>query len=225
MKTLLLVTDDPEPERALPDELESAGYQVISAQDGKTALNLLQHELPDLVLLNLALPEMDGAELCRQLRQTCDVPILVLTTRLEEAERVTERERCADDYVLSPFPPHQVMARVRALLRWAESRDAVGSDVIRAGDLELNPAYHRAMVAGEPVDLTRTELTLLATLAATPGRVCTRSQLMGALTGNRCLSQRTIDSHIKNLRDKIEPDPHHPRYILTIYGVGYKLKG
>lgn len=221
MKTILAVTDELE----LVRNLEHTGCRVVSADDGQTALTLFRHEQPNLVLLDLALPGLDGLAVCRQLRQASDAPILVLTAYLEEAERVVGQEVCADDFVLKPFSLGQAVARIRALLHWAERQDVVSSGVIRVGDLELNPAHHRATVAGKPVDLTRTELALLAALAVEPGRAFTRSQLMGALNGNRGVSERTIDSHIRNLRAKIEPNPRHPRYVLTVYGVGYKLSG
>jgi two-component system alkaline phosphatase synthesis response regulator PhoP len=223
MKTVLVVEDEPELVRALRGYLEQTGYRVVSAGDGQTALTVFRHERPDLILLDLMLPQMDGIEVCRRLRQTSDVPIIMLTARVEEAERVVGLEVGADDYILKPFSPREVIARVRALLRRVEGRVVASPDVIRAGDLVLDLARHQATVAGKPVELTRTELDLLATLAAEPGRAFTRAQLVDALDADYAISDRTIDSHIKNLRAKIEPKPRHPRYILTIYGVGYKL--
>jgi DNA-binding response OmpR family regulator len=223
MKTILVVEDEPELVSALRRYLEQAHYRVVSAGDGKMALTVFRHERPDLVLLDLMLPEMDGLEVCQRLRQTSDVPIIMLTARVEEADRVVGLELGADDYVVKPFSPREVVARVRALLRRAEGRVVARHEIVRAGDLVLDLARHRATVTGAPVDLTRTEFDLLATLAAEPGRAFTRAQLMAALDADYTVSDRTIDSHIKNLRAKVEPDPHRPRYIITVYGVGYRL--
>jgi DNA-binding response OmpR family regulator len=233
MKTILAVTDEPELVRTLRRVLEKAGYRLVDANDGQTALALFYRERPDLILLDLTLldpvvgsAQQDGGhgvDVCQRLRQAGDMPILVLSAHVEDAERVIVQQGCADDFVLKPFTPGQIVARIRTLLRWSERRNKVRSDVIRAGELELELASHQARVAGKPMDLTRTELTLLAALAAKPGRAFSRSQLMDGLDDHRGTSARTIDSHIKNLRAKIEPDPCHPRYILTVYGVGYKF--
>jgi DNA-binding response OmpR family regulator len=223
MKTILVIEDEAELVRALSGYLEQAGYRVVSAGDGRMGLAVFRHERPDLVLLDLMLPEMDGLEVCRRLRQTSDVPIIMLTARVEEADRVVGLEIGADDYVVKPFSPREVVARVRALLRRAGGRVVAAPDVIRAGDLVLDLARHEASAAGELVELTRTEFELLAILAAEPGRAFRRSQLIDALDADYAVSDRTIDSHVKNLRSKIEPDPRSPRYLLTVYGVGYKL--
>ena len=220
MKTVLVVINEPELARRLSGHLQKAGYRVVSAGDGQTALTTLRRERPNLVLLDLTL---DGLALCRRLRRASDAPILVLTPRVEQAERVVGQEVCADDFVLRPFDPRQVVARTQILLRWAERRVVVNPDVIWAGDLALNPIRRQAIVAGEPVDLTRTELELLTALATEPGRAFTRAQLVSALNADYAVSERTIDCHVKNLRHKIEPDPRHPRYILTVHGVGYKV--
>jgi two-component system alkaline phosphatase synthesis response regulator PhoP len=223
MKTILVIDDEPELVRALRGYLEQSGYRVVTASNGKTGLAAFHNERPDLVLLDLMLPEMDGLEVCRRLRQTSDVPIIMLTARVEEADRVVGLEMGADDYVLKPFSPREVVARVRALLRRVEGQVVAGPDVVRAGDLMLDLARHKATLGNHPLDLTPTEFDLLATLAAEPGRTFTRQQLIDALDADYAISDRTVDSHIKNLRAKIEPDPRQPRYILTIYGVGYKL--
>lgn len=223
MKTILVIDDEPELVRALRGYLEQSGYRVASASNGKTGLATFHNERPDLVLLDLMLPEMDGLEVCRRLRQTSDVPIIMLTARVEEADRVVGLEMGADDYVLKPFSPREVVARVRALLRRVEGQIVASPDVLHAGDLMLDLARHNATLGDSHLDLTPTEFDLLATLAAEPGRTFTRQQLIDALDADYSISDRTIDSHIKNLRAKIEPNPRQPRYILTIYGVGYKL--
>jgi len=230
---------------ALCTRLEKAGYRVFSADDMVTALNLVRSKQPDLVMVELALvanpiglaclPErgsdntegtaraLDGLGVWRRIRRASAAPVLVLTANLHEAEWFVEQESCADDFALIPSGPGQVLARIQALLRWAENRKALQSNVIRAGDLEVQPAYHQVTIAGQPVDMTRTELALLTALASEPGRAFSRSELMGALKGKRSLSRRTIDSHINNLRSKIEVDPRHPRRVLTVFGVGYRL--
>lgn len=223
MKTILIVTQETELTRALSAGLERARCRLSAISDRQAILTAWQHERPDLLIVDLALPGIDGLEFCRRLRQISDVPLLVLTARVEQAEQLVAQDGCADDFVLRPCSTRQVLARIQTWLHWVERRGVASPDVIRAGDLELNLAHHQAAVAGENVDLTCTELALLAALAAKPGRAFTRSQLLGAVTGNRGSSERTIDSHIRNLRTKIEPDPRHPRYVLTVHGVGYKL--
>jgi DNA-binding response OmpR family regulator len=223
VKTILILTQETELTRALSAGLERARCRLIAISDRQAVLTAWRRERPDLVVVDLALPGLDGLEFCRRLRQISDVPLLVLTARVEQAEQLVAQDGCADDFVLRPFSARQVMARIQTLLHRVERRGVASPDVIQAGDLELNLAHHQAAVAGENVDLTCTELALLAALAAQPGRAFTRSQLLGAVTGNRGSSERTIDSHIRNLRTKIEPDPRHPRYVLTVHGVGYKF--
>jgi DNA-binding response OmpR family regulator len=225
MVTLLVIADESELARILCQGLDNADCRVVSIEDEETALSLCHQEQPDLVLLDLPLSRMDGLGVCRRVRQGIDAPILVLAAHLEEAERMIEEEECADDFVLKPCSPGQVMARIQTLLRWAERRDVARHDAIRVGNLEVKPAYHQVSVAGKPVDLTRTELALLVALAVKSGRALSRSELIEVLKGQPGISARTIDSHIKNLRAKIEPDPCHPQYVLTVYGVGYRLSG
>jgi DNA-binding response OmpR family regulator len=219
MKTILAVTHQLE----LGGDLENAGYHVICTSDEGTARVFVRRERPDLVLLDLTTPGVDGPETCRRLRQVTDAPLLVATTNVDEAERAMELEGGADDFVLKPLVPQQLVNRIRVLDHWAEKRRLEDSTAIRIGDITLHPTHHQATVAGRTVDLTRTELGLLAALASKPGQPFSRSQLMRVLDRNRSISARTIDSHIKNLRAKIEPDPTHPSYILTVYGVGYRL--
>jgi DNA-binding response OmpR family regulator len=221
LKTILAITR----ELGLVRNLQDAGYRVIIANEGQLASPVVLQERADLVLLDLGLFGVDGLEFCRQLRRATGRPILVLTACLEEAERAVAYEMCADDFVQKPSGPGQVVARAQALMHLAGRRLMASRDVIRVGDLALNPVHHQVTVAGKRVDLTRTELALLAALAAEPGHEFSRTQLREVLNDNRGISERTIDSHIKNLRAKIEPDPRQPRYVLTVYGIGYKLSG
>jgi two-component system alkaline phosphatase synthesis response regulator PhoP len=226
-QTILVVDDEPHIVEVVQDYLKQAGYRVLAARDGQTALTLARHERPDLVVLDLMLPGgVDGLDVCRRLRQDPllgDVPIIMLTARTEETDRLIGLELGADDYVTKPFSPREVVARVRAVLRRARG-DVQRSSIIRVGELAVDLANRGITVGGETVSLTPTEFDLLAVLARNPGRPFTRAQLMDlvydvAYTGY----DRAIDSHIKNLRRKIEPDPRQPRYILTVYGVGYKF--
>jgi DNA-binding response OmpR family regulator len=221
--TILVVDDEARIAKLVRDYLERAGFGVLTARDGEMALTLARREQPDLIILDLMLPGVDGLDVCRRLRQESGVPIIMLTARVEEADRVVGLELGADDYVTKPFSPRELVARVRATLRRAQGQ--VGpTAVIRAGDLELDTAALTATVAGEPVDLTPTEFYLLATLARQPGRIFSREQLLEAVHGVAFEGyDRSIDSHVKNIRRKIETDPHRPRYIQTVYGVGYRF--
>ncbi len=222
-QTILVVDDEARIAKLVRDYLERAGFGVLTARDGETALMLARREHPDLIILDLMLPGVDGLDVCRRLRQESGVPIIMLTARVEEADRVVGLELGADDYVTKPFSPRELVARVRATLRRAQGE--VGpATVIRAGDVELDTAALTATVAGEPVDLTPTEFHLLAVLVRQPGRIFSREQLLEAVHGVAFEGyDRSIDSHVKNIRRKIEPDPHQPRYIQTVYGVGYRF--
>ena len=205
------------------DYLERAGFAVLTAQDGETALAMARLEQPDLIVLDLMLPGLDGLDVCRRLRQESGVPIIMLTARVEEADRIVGLELGADDYVTKPFSPRELVARVRANLRRA-SGEVGPATVIRAGDVELDIAALTATVAGRPVDLTPTEFHLLATLTRQPARIFSREQLLEAIHGIAFEGyDRSVDSHIKNLRRKIEPNPRQPQYIQTVYGVGYRF--
>ena len=227
-QTILVVDDEPHIVEVLRDYLKQAGFRVLTARDGQTALSVARHEQPDLVVLDLMLPGgLNGLDVCRSIRQDAglaDTPIIMLTARTEETDRLIGLELGADDYVTKPFSPREVVARVRAVLRRA-GRDGPPASVIRAGDLTVDVVKRSVTVEGQLVSLTPTEFDLLAVLARNPGRPFTRAQLMNmvydiAYTGY----DRAIDSHIKNLRRKIEPDPREPRYVLTVYGVGYKFE-
>jgi two-component system alkaline phosphatase synthesis response regulator PhoP len=224
MQGLILVVDDePKIVKQARDYLEKSGFRVVAAGDGQTALAMARHDRPDLVVLDLNLPEVDGLDVCRALRRESDVPIIMLTARVGEADRLIGLELGADDYITKPFSPRELVARVRAVLR--RVRGGVHEPgLIRAGDLEIDIHGHRLTRDGEPLHLTRTEFDLLMTLAQHPGQAFTREQLLDRLHGIAYDGyDRSIDAHVKNLRQKIETDPSDPRYILTVYGVGYRF--
>jgi DNA-binding response OmpR family regulator len=222
-QTILVVDDEVRIVKLVRDYLERAGFHVLTAYDGETALTITRLERPDLVVLDLMLPGVDGLDVCRRLRQESGVPIIMLTARVEEADRIVGLELGADDYVTKPFSPRELVARVRATLRRVHGQLGP-SAVIRAGDVELDTSALTVTIGGEPIDLTPTEFQLLATLARQPGRIFGREQLLEAVHGVAFDGyDRSVDSHIKNLRRKIEPDPRLPRYIQTVYGVGYRF--
>jgi len=227
MKTILVVDDEPKIAALARDYLEHAGFAVVTATDGRSALDTIDRARPDLVVLDLGLPELDGLDVTREVRRTSTLPIVMLTARDDEIDKLLGLELGADDYLTKPFSPRELVARVKAVLRRADNAPTAGSavrDVVRAGDLVLDLPRMRADVAGRQVELTPTEFQLLATLAAQPGRIFTRSQLLDAVHGVAFESyERAIDTHIKNIRRKLEPDPRAPRYLLTIYGVGYRF--
>jgi DNA-binding response OmpR family regulator len=222
-RTILIVDDEPRIVDLARDYLEHAGFSVVVARDGEAALETARRDRPDLVVLDLGLPGLDGLDVTRELRREGSVPIVMLTARDDELDKLLGLELGADDYLTKPFSPRELVARVKAVLRRAD-RPVGAGDLIRVGDLTLDVPRMRTEVAGTTVDLTPTEFTLLATLARQPGRIFTRSQLLDALHGVAFESyERAIDSHVKNLRRKLEPDPRQPRYVLTVYGVGYRL--
>ena len=219
---ILVVDDEPKIVQLIRDYLERAGFAVSTARDGNEALMRAHSERPDLIVLDLGLPGLDGLEVTRRLRRDSGVPIIMLTARHEETDKVVGLELGADDYVTKPFSPRELEARVRAVLR-RQTREA-DAELLRAGDLTLDLPRLRTEVAGRPASLTATEFQLLTALARQPGRVFTRSQLLDAIHGLAFESyERAIDAHVKNIRRKIEPDPRTPRYLLTVYGVGYRL--
>src|SRR3954464_13308154 len=223
MQRILVVEDDMEIARTLRDYLEVAGFGVTLVGDGSAALASARGDKPDLIVLDLGLPSLDGLDVARELRRTSTVPIVMLTARGEEADRIVGLELGADDYLVKPFSPKELVARVRAVLRRATGAVA-GAEVLRAVDVEVDLPKMRARVDGRPVDLTPTEFELLSTMVREPGRVFTRGQLLDALRGVTLDTyERAIDAHVKNLRKKIEPEPGRPRYVLTVHGVGYRF--
>ncbi|HEV8648714.1 MAG TPA: response regulator transcription factor [Actinomycetes bacterium] len=224
MKLILVVEDDAKIARLVRDYLEHAGFQVLVAGDGDAALANARRSRPDLVVLDLGLPGRDGLDVARTLRRTSDVPIVMLTARGDETDRVVGLELGADDYVVKPFGPKELVARVRAVLRRTETARTGGPEVLRVADVEVDVARMRVSVGGRPVELTPTEFQLLAALAREPGRVFTRGQLLDAVHGVAFESyERAVDAHVKNIRKKLEPAPGRPRYLLTVHGVGYRF--
>ena len=223
MRTILVVEDEPQIAGLVRDYLEHAGFAVLTAGDGAGALALARTRRPDAIVLDLGLPRIDGLDVIRALRRDSTVPIVILSARGDETDRVTGLELGADDYVVKPFSPKELVARVRAVLRSVEARPNPDQRIV-TGDLEVDLARRRVIAAGRRVDLTPTEFELLATLAREPGRVWTRSQLLDAVHGFSLETyERAIDGHIRNLRRKLEPDDAAPRYVRTVHGVGYAL--
>ena len=224
MKKILVVDDESKIAQLARDYLEHAGFRVTVASDGPTALTAFRAERPDLVVLDLGLPGLDGLDVTRAIRKDSSAPIIMLTARAEESDKLVGLELGADDYMVKPFSPKELVARARAVLRRAETMPAHPTEIIRAADVELDVPRMRATVNGRALELTATEFQLLAALAAQPGRLFTRAQLLDAVRGVAFESyERAIDAHIKNIRRKLEPNPREPRYILTVYGVGYKF--
>jgi two-component system alkaline phosphatase synthesis response regulator PhoP len=223
-QTILVVEDEPRIAAIAADYLRHAGYEVVVARDGAQALEQAQALRPALIVLDLGLPGVDGIEVAKTLRSGSTIPIIMLTARIEESDRLLGLETGADDYVTKPFSPRELVARVKAVLRRSISNPGPESSaLLRLGDLVLDPARLTITRAGRVIDLTATEFQLVATLARQPGRVFTRAQLLDAVRGDDGESfDRAIDAHVKNLRRKLEADTRNPRYILTVYGVGYK---
>lgn len=222
---ILVVDDEPAILELVTYNLEQAGFSTLTATDGEAALRLVEEERPDLVILDIMLPKMDGFEVCRIIRTRYNTPILMLTARREEVDRVLGLELGADDYMVKPFSPRELVARVRAILRRAAEAGSRKGGLIVVGDLVINPESHEVRVRGQKVDLTLKEYQLLKFLAENPGRVFTREVLLDRLwEGGYFGDTRTIDVHIRHLREKIEEDPSNPRYILTVRGVGYKFR-
>jgi len=223
MTTVLVVEDEIEIARVVRDYLRNAGFEVIVVGDGGSAVASVRSAKPDLLVLDLGLPGRDGLDVAREIRRWSDTPIVMLTARGDETDRVVGLEIGADDYVVKPFSPKELVARVRAVLRRTRTA-ARGDEIVRAGDVEIDTAKMRVSVGGTQVDLTPTEFQLLATLAREPGRVFTRSQLLDAVHGVAIESyERAIDAHVKNIRRKLEPTPGSPRYVVTVHGVGYRF--
>jgi two-component system alkaline phosphatase synthesis response regulator PhoP len=225
MKTVLVVDDERQIAQIARDYLEHAGFSVITTGDGGKALDLARGRRPDLIVLDLGLPTLDGVEVARAIRRESDVPIIMLTARVDESDRLLGLALGADDYVTKPFSPRELVARVRAVLRRAELAPVRG-DVFRVADLVFDVPRLKLTRRDVPIDLTATEFELLVALARHPGRIFTRTQLLDAIHGVEVDAfDRAIDTHVKNIRRKIEPDTRSPRYVLTVYGIGYKFAG
>jgi two-component system, OmpR family, alkaline phosphatase synthesis response regulator PhoP len=224
MNELVLVVDDEEKiARLARDYLEQSGFRVITAADGPGGLAAARREKPDMVVLDLMLPGMDGLDVCRALRRESDVPIIMLTARAEETDRLIGLELGADDYIPKPFSPRELVARVRSVLRRVQGGVRTPG-VIRIADLEIDTNGHRVTRSGAKIELTRNEFTILAALAQHPGQIFTRAQLLDRLHGFAYEGfDRSVDAHVKNLRRKLELDAADPHYVFTVYGIGYKF--
>ncbi len=223
-KKILVVDDEPQIAKVLKAYLEKAGYQVFTAADGTSAVTTFQREKPDFMILDLNLPGMDGLEVCKVVRHDSNIPILMLTARVEEADRLIGLELGADDYVIKPFSPREVVARVKTIFRRTGS-EVKPANIIEVGNLVINLDQHTILLAGKAIELTPTEFEILVVLAKNPRRVFSRFQIMEQAQGNAYEGyERTIDAHIKNIRLKLEPNPKKPIYIHTVFGVGYKLE-
>lgn len=222
-KTVLMVDDQPTIRTLVESYLKQEGFRVVTATNGREALFLARQEKPDVIILDLMMPEMDGYEFLRAHHKERNTPVIMLTARVEESDRVLGLELGADDYVTKPFSPRELTARVRAVLRRLE-REFEEDRLLRVGDVTLDETSHRVQVRDQAVDLTPTEFDLLTILMRNPGRAFTRWELLERLQGGALEGyERTIDVHIRNLRAKIEPDVRHPSYIQTVYGVGYRF--
>jgi two-component system alkaline phosphatase synthesis response regulator PhoP len=226
MSRKILVADD---EQQLLDTvrayLENAGFEILVARNGREALFTFRHEQPDLIILDVMMPEMDGWEAARLIRRESDVPILFLTARVDDVDQITGLEIGADEYITKPFSPRVLVAQVRAVLRRVYGELSAEPNLWRVGDLQLNGDTHTVTLNGERVDLTPSEFDLLAILIARPGRVFTRMELLEQLQGEAFAAyERTIDVHVKNLRAKLESNPREPRYVETVYGIGYRMR-
>ena len=223
MGPLLIVEDERSLARLVRDYLERAGYRVRVAGDAESALLHFGNDRPALVVLDLGLPDRDGLDVIRAIRKSSDTPIIVLTARGDESDRIVGLELGADDYMVKPFSPKELVARIRAVLRRIDARPAPDDEIMR-GDLMIDIPRMRVSRGGETIDLTPTEFQLLLAMAREPGRVFTRSHLLDVIHGIIIESyERAIDAHIKNIRRKLEPDSSHPRYLLTVHGVGYRF--
>ena len=222
MQTILVVEDERQIAEIAGDYLRRAGFAVVVAANGESALQTARAQAPDLVVLDIGLPRIDGLSVARTLRRESDVPIIMLTARVEESDRLAGLELGADDYVTKPFSPRELVARVQAVLRRAARPDVKG-DRLSLGDLTLDLPRLKVSRGGDAIDLTATEFQLLAVMARQPGRVFTRAQLLDAVRGKDGESfDRAIDAHVKNIRRKIERDPRFPKYVETVYGIGYR---
>jgi len=224
MKTILVVDDKSNVRTLIREYLTEEGFHIVTADNGRNALYEARHTKPDLVLLDIMMPEMDGYEFIRRFRQESKTPVILLTARMEETDKVLGLELGADDYVTKPFGMRELLARVRAVLRRA-GQEPAPEEILHAGEITLNRSLHAVNIGQHEVSLTPSEFDLLAVLMSHPGRVFSRMELLEHLQGTAFEGVvRTIDVHIRNLRTKIEPDPATPIYIETVYGVGYRFQ-
>lgn len=224
-RRILLVEDEKAIREAVAAYLEREGYWVTQAEDGQVALEQLSKHKYDLIVLDLMLPKASGEQICKIVRDSSDVPIIMLTAKGELEDRIAGLEAGADDYLVKPFSPRELVARVRALLRRARVEDEPQRDRLEFGELEIDVTGHKVLLGGEELDLTASEFKLLMTLARYPGRVYSRMELVEKVLGYDFEGyERTIDSHVKNLRAKLGDDPREPKYIFTVHGVGYRFE-
>ena len=222
-KKILIVDDNPQLRTMVKSYLAQEGFDVNTAGDGQEALYVARHDKPNLIILDLMMPEMGGYEFLKAYSREADTPVIILTARIEEYDKVLGLELGADDYVTKPFSPRELTARVRAVLRRID-KQTTGLEILRAADIVLDPEKRSVIVGTSPVTLTPSEFDLLAILMASPGRVFSRMELLDHLQGTAYEAyERSIDVHIRNLRTKIEPDPSNPRYVETVYGAGYRF--
>ena len=222
-KKILIADDEKKLVAILKGYLEQAGFAVATAYDGKQTMTVFRHEKPSLVLLDLNMPEMDGLDVCRAIRKESNVPIIMVTARVEEMDKLIGLEIGADDYITKPFSPREVVVRLRVVLRRTEG-ETMRPETMSAGELTIDLGKHSATLKGKSLELTPTEFDLLVVMMQNPGRAFTRLQLLDQVQGAAFEGyERTIDAHIKNLRQKIEQEPRNPRYVLTVFGIGYKF--
>ncbi len=225
VKTILVVDDKANVRTLVKDYLTQENYRVVTAENGQQGLYAARHEKPDLILLDIMMPEMSGYDFLRAFRKEKDTPIILLTARMEESDKVLGLELGADDYVTKPFGMRELAARIQAVLRRAAKESAAASEVLRSGDLIMDKGSHVVKVREEAVNLTPSEFDLLAVLMGAPGRAFTRMELLERMQGSAFEGvERTIDVHVRNLRAKIEADPSQPVYIETVFGVGYRFR-
>jgi len=223
MKTILIVDDKMSVQRMIADYLDENGFRTVTANNGRDALYVARHENPDLILLDIMMPEMDGFEFMRRFRKERNTPVIMLTAKVEETDKVVGLELGADDYVTKPFGMAELVARIRAVLRRA-SAEATVSDVLHIGDVLLDKKTHQVTIGTRIVELTPSEFDLLSILMAAPGQVFSRADLLERLKGNMFENvERTVDVHIRNLRTKLERDPRNPIYVQTVFGIGYRF--
>ena len=223
MKTILIVDDKKSAQRLVADYLTENGFRTVTANNGREALFVARHEKPDLVLLDVMMPEMDGFEFMRYFRKERNTPVIMLTARVAETDKVVGLELGADDYVTKPFGMAELVARIRAVLRRV-SEETPSAEVLRVGEVVLDKKTHMVTIGERKIELTPSEFDLLAILMAVPGQVFSRADLLERLKGNSFENvERTVDVHIRNLRAKVEPDSANPQYVLTVFGVGYRF--